>query len=228
MSFLCGLYSNGAVECAEAKAPIEHGILSDDDEADDGESWSGSIALTDGPSHVLSLPSPRRRRQSSGVINVDLTPRAEAASPLLQWRDVVVDFGGGVRAVDGASGSLRSGQFVSILGPSGAGKSTLLDVLTGRLAATAGDLLVLGRAHSAAAFRSVASFVAQDDCFLPHLRTWEALYFVARLRLAGRGPGEVLAASEELLKSLGLAEKRRVFVGGTLSGGVVVRGLSGG
>merc|ERR1712147_391896 len=118
----------------------------------------GSIALTDGPSHVLSLPSPRRRRQSSGVIDVDLTPRAEAASPLLQWRDVVVDFGGGVRAVDGASGSLRSGQFVSILGPSGAGKSTLLDVLTGRLAATAGDLLVLGRAHSAAAFRSVASF----------------------------------------------------------------------
>ena len=218
MSFLCGGWSaRDAVECADARPVDAASILCDDD-----DHWSGR------PSDEPFRRERARPRASSARFDVSkLAPRAEEALPLLQWRDVDVDFGG-ARAVAGVSGALRCGGFVSVLGPSGAGKSTLLDVLTGRLRATRGSCLVLGRRHSAAAFRSVAAFVPQDDCFLPHLRTWEALYFVARLKLAGAGVRGALAATDALLATLGLAEKRAVFVGGTLSGGVVVRGLSGG
>ena len=60
-------------------------------------------------------------------------------------------------------------------------------------------------ASSAAAFRSVAAFVPQDDCFLPHLRTWEALYFVARLKLEHEDALEAMKvpmAEAELVRCL--------------------------
>ena len=38
---------------------------------------------------------------------------------------------GGWKALDGATFSVRPGEFVCILGPSGCGKSTLLNILSG-------------------------------------------------------------------------------------------------
>ena len=161
---------------------------------------------------------PAARRGSASLSDVDLGVRQSEASPLLQWRGLSVEFGD-CRAVDRVSGSLRRGQFLAILGPSGSGKSTLLDVLTGRLKPTCGTLLALGAPHSARAFRAAASFVPQDDVFLPHLRTREALYFVARLRIPQESDARVAATCESLLGTLGLGDKAQVYVGGTSSAG---------
>jgi ABC-2 type transport system ATP-binding protein len=50
-----------------------------------------------------------------------------------------------LRAVDGISFTLATGELVGYLGPNGAGKSTTLKMLTGILVPTAGELRVAGR-----------------------------------------------------------------------------------
>jgi branched-chain amino acid transport system ATP-binding protein len=56
---------------------------------------------------------------------------------LIDVRDVCRTFGG-IRALDGVTLSIPSGQRVAIIGPNGAGKTTLINVLTGELRATSG------------------------------------------------------------------------------------------
>ena len=50
-----------------------------------------------------------------------------------------------VRAVDGISFSIATGEFVGFIGPNGAGKSTTVKMLTGVLEPTSGDVRVAGR-----------------------------------------------------------------------------------
>jgi NitT/TauT family transport system ATP-binding protein len=51
-----------------------------------------------------------------------------------------------VNAIDGISLDVGDGEFVSVVGPSGCGKSTLLNIIAGFERASAGDILVDGRA----------------------------------------------------------------------------------
>ena len=48
-------------------------------------------------------------------------------------------------AVDRVNLSVERGTFYGFLGPNGAGKSTTIKMLTGLLAASSGEILVLGR-----------------------------------------------------------------------------------
>lgn len=49
-----------------------------------------------------------------------------------------------VRAVDGVTFSVRSGEFFGILGPNGAGKTTTLEIIEGLRAADSGEVTLLG------------------------------------------------------------------------------------
>jgi ABC-type branched-subunit amino acid transport system ATPase component/MFS family permease len=69
---------------------------------------------------------------------------AEAPAASIQVVDVQVRFGG-IKAVGGASLSAAPGEIVGIIGPNGAGKTTLLDVISGFIAADAGQVLLRGR-----------------------------------------------------------------------------------
>jgi branched-chain amino acid transport system ATP-binding protein len=52
---------------------------------------------------------------------------------------------GGVRAVDGVSFAVRSGEFLALIGPNGAGKSTCFNMINGQLAPDAGHIRLAGR-----------------------------------------------------------------------------------
>src|SRR5437870_10910168 len=52
---------------------------------------------------------------------------------------------GGVRAVDAIDLRVERGTFYGFLGPNGAGKSTTIKMLTGLLAPSRGQILVLGK-----------------------------------------------------------------------------------
>jgi NitT/TauT family transport system ATP-binding protein len=73
--------------------------------------------------------------------------------------------GDGTLALDGASLSVRSGEFVAVVGPSGCGKSTLMKVVTGLWPPTAGAVIVSGREVSGPL--SIVGMAFQNPTLLP-------------------------------------------------------------
>ena len=66
-----------------------------------------------------------------------------SATPLLQVEDVSKSYGS-VKALDGVTLGLRSGEFLALLGPNGAGKTTLFQLLTGLFVADRGRIVIDG------------------------------------------------------------------------------------
>ena len=62
---------------------------------------------------------------------------------MIQVKNVTKKYGN-FKAVDDISFSAQEGEIIALLGPNGAGKSTLMNMITGYLAPTAGDIIVLG------------------------------------------------------------------------------------
>jgi ABC-2 type transport system ATP-binding protein len=88
-----------------------------------------------------------------------------------------------------------------LLGPNGAGKSTLLQLLTGQLAPSQGDLLVLGRTPwgNADLFRLVG-LCPEQDAFYEWMNGYDFVLFAARLSgFSGREAKEAAQAAVELV-----------------------------
>ena len=111
------------------------------------------------------LPGPRRRAagpaRTGGLVSrwarparpvavpggerpVRAAPHSDPGPASLQVAGLSVTFGA-VRAVDGVTFSLRTGQVLGVIGPNGAGKSTLIDAITGFAAADRGTVRLNGR-----------------------------------------------------------------------------------
>ena len=120
-------------------------------------------------------------------------------------RDLTVAFhladGAIYTAVEGASLSVASGEFVAIVGPTGCGKSTLLNVAAGLLAPTAGTVSVLGA--PLAGLNRNAGYLFQSDALFP----WKtALENVAiGVETAGMPKPEARSRAEAWLARVGLA-----------------------
>lgn len=71
-------------------------------------------------------------------------PDVLPGSPLLEVEGVSVSFRG-LKAVDDASLTVRSGQIVGLIGPNGAGKTTLFNVISGFVKPQGGSARFLGR-----------------------------------------------------------------------------------
>ena len=64
-------------------------------------------------------------------------------APVLETRGLTIRFGGHV-AVDAVSCSFQPGTLTAIVGPNGAGKTTYFNLISGQLAASAGQVLLRG------------------------------------------------------------------------------------
>ena len=85
-------------------------------------------------------------------------------------RDLVQEFSGGLRAVDGVTFTVPRGVVLGLLGPNGAGKTTTMRMVMGLLRPTEGAVYVFGERIRAGApvLARVGSFV-EGPGFLPHL-----------------------------------------------------------
>jgi rhamnose transport system ATP-binding protein len=99
-----------------------------------------------------------------------------AASDLLTLTGIGKSFGG-VRALDGVSFAVRSGEVHALVGENGAGKSTLVKVATGAHAPDTGEVAVQGRVvgplDPLAARRLGISAIYQQPALLPDLTVAE-------------------------------------------------------
>jgi energy-coupling factor transport system ATP-binding protein len=110
---------------------------------------------------VLKVPAEYVQASSKRRLPAPI-PVGATASPaiLVKCEDVVVDYQGGLRALNGVSLSIREGEKVAILGNNGAGKSTLALVVSGLLKPTGGKVLVRGKDIGGTAVSEVARSIA--------------------------------------------------------------------
>jgi ABC-type branched-subunit amino acid transport system ATPase component len=136
---------------------------------------------------------------------------------LLETRGLSVSFGG-LKAVDDVSLVLRAGIVTALVGPNGAGKTTLFNLITGHLAAHAGDVRWLGRnirglPHWRIAREGIGR-TFQDLKLFDHMSVIENVLAVTERdawlwqRGGAVGAGERQARAEAALEAVGLADRR--------------------
>ena len=141
-----------------------------------------------------------------------LTIGSNHANPAVIVEDVTRVFGEGAaerRALDGATLTVRRGEFVAIMGASGSGKSTLLHILGGVDAPTAGrvvvdgmDLSTLGADALALYRRHTVGLVYQFHNLVPFLSVRDNVELP--VRFDGSRPDPATVA--ELLDLLDIAD----------------------
>lgn len=128
-----------------------------------------------------------------------------------------------IRAVDGISLEIESGEFVALLGQSGSGKSTLLNLLAGLDRPSSGAVLVHGRDLAGMSSEELARYrrndvgmVFQSFHLIPSMKVTENVELPMRFAEVERG--ERTTRVRESLERVGLA-KRMDHRPSELSGG---------
>jgi ABC-2 type transport system ATP-binding protein len=119
---------------------------------------------------------------------------------------------GGIRALDGVTLRVRTGEIYGLLGPNGAGKTTLIRAIVGLVAPDAGTVTVLGRRMPDVDQLRNIGYMTQQAALYPGLSVEENAEFFAAINAAKGGVTEAL----ELVR----LEGRRKAVVSTLSGGM--------
>jgi ABC-2 type transport system ATP-binding protein len=138
---------------------------------------------------------------------------------LLDVKDLVKQYGNGVRANDGITLSVDRGEVYGLLGPNGAGKSTLVKQIVALLTPTGGTIELDGRDISLdpAFARKACSFQPQTDVPIDGLTPVQAIELIGRMR--GGDRDVVRNRCREMIDALEIGEWAKK-PGQQLSGGV--------
>jgi ABC-2 type transport system ATP-binding protein len=126
---------------------------------------------------------------------------------------------GDFKAVDGISFEVRRGEVFGLLGPNGAGKTTTIRMICGLLKADSGEITVEGYtlAKNYSTIKAMIGLCPQELVVWGLLTCMEQLKFTALSY--GMSAGNAARKAEEILNSLGLADKKNKLAK-TLSGGM--------
>ena len=138
--------------------------------------------------------------------------------------DLVKSYSQGVRALDGVTLEVNSGEVLVVMGPSGSGKSTLIRTFNGLETLDGGSLDVLGvrldSAHAEPQVRAIrrrVGMVFQQFNLFPHLSILEN-NALAPVKVQKRPKEEVERRALELLEQMGIQEQAQKYPA-QLSGG---------
>ncbi len=122
----------------------------------------------------------------------------------VRFRGVSRHFGS-IRAVDGVTLDVASGEFFAMLGPSGSGKTTCLRLIAGFEQPSAGEIEIFGNSSSRIPpYRRPVNTVFQDYALFPHLNVLDNVAY--GLMVAGRGKTERHAAARQALELVALPD----------------------
>jgi cell division transport system ATP-binding protein len=141
---------------------------------------------------------------------------------MIKTKDLVKEYKGSVKALDGITLDIEKGEFVFVVGPSGSGKSTFMKLLTKEEEPTGGEVFVAGKDLSSLPrwrvpyLRRNVGCVFQDFKLLPNKTVFENVAFA--LEVIGRPKALVQRQVPQILELVGLGEKLDRFPD-ELSGG---------
>ncbi|MFC2090547.1 ATP-binding cassette domain-containing protein, partial [Bacteroidota bacterium] len=144
---------------------------------------------------------------------------------ILEAEHLHYHFPGNVTGLQDISFSAEQGNLIGIMGASGAGKTTLLNVLCGIYKPSKGSLNInnIDLFNNEDQLQGVIGLVPQDDLLIEELTVFENLYFNAKFCFSNLPDKEIRSKVDDMLKSVGLYDKRDLKVGTplnkTISGG---------
>ena len=117
-----------------------------------------------------------------------------------------------IKAVDGVSFSMETGEFISIVGPSGSGKSTLLSLLAGLEEPDSGNIRLvdveipnISEDDKALFRRRNIGFVFQSFQLFPHFTALENVQFP--MEMLGKAKDDCEREAQKLLNQVGLSDR---------------------
>jgi ABC-2 type transport system ATP-binding protein len=122
-----------------------------------------------------------------------------------------------VRALDGATLTVRAGEIYGLLGPNGAGKTTLIRCVVGLVEPDGGTVTVLDRRMPDREVLRAVGYMPQSPALYPDLTVEENVAFFATIH--GSSRPALRDAVTHALELVDLAPRRRAVVA-TLSGGM--------
>ncbi len=130
--------------------------------------------------------------------------------------------GGGIKALNGVTASIRKGEVVVVIGPSGSGKSTFLRCLNLLEVPTAGQILFEGvditdKKTNINLHRQKMGMVFQHFNLFPHMTILKNMT-LAPVKLLKKSPSEAEKQAMTLLERVGLADRAGAYPS-QLSGG---------
>ena len=133
---------------------------------------------------------------------------------LLEIRKLVKDYGNGA-VLNGVSLNVHKGEVIVIIGPSGCGKSTFLRCINGLEQIQSGEILldgevITGNKTNWKNVRQKVGMVFQSYDLFPHMTVMDNI-MLGPVKAQKREKQEVKNEAEELLKRIGLLEKKNVY-----------------
>ncbi|MDH5483213.1 MAG: ABC transporter ATP-binding protein [Candidatus Bathyarchaeota archaeon] len=127
-------------------------------------------------------------------------------SVAVEAADVVKVFGE-IRALDGLSFTVETGEIFGLIGPNGAGKTTALRVVSTLLLPTAGSVNVFGLdvVDRASNVRQIITYLPEEAGAYRNLSGWEYLEFMARF--SAKSKDESRGMIKEAAEITGLGER---------------------
>lgn len=117
--------------------------------------------------------------------------------------------------------SEEEGKLIGILGASGSGKTTLLNVLAGIYKPSEGEIRINGIDIHAPNFKrklkGMVGYISQDDMLIEELTLYQNLYYNAKLCFADLQDRDIRRKVKDILKTLGLWERKDMQVGNVLN-----------
>ena len=134
---------------------------------------------------------------------------------LIEFKNVVKDYGNAVLGADHLSVRINQGEFVYVVGPSGAGKSTFIKLMYRDVAPTSGEIKVNNYRVDSITNKEVPflrrelGIVFQDFKLLPRLTIFENVAYA--LQVIEKKPEDVQKRVNEVLALVGLEDKAQSF-----------------
>ncbi len=132
----------------------------------------------------------------------------------IEIQDLTKDFHVGfwrkrpVRALDGLTLSVESGEIFGFLGPNGAGKTTTLKLLMNLIRPTGGSARILAEPVERVAMRKRIGYLPENPYFYDYLTAEELLTYIGTLfRISKQELGRKVS---QLLEKVGLSDARKI------------------